>query len=87
MQHTVDSVALAPASATPLLAQQSILPLIAQDQAGVGLDQQPGRFLGPGPGVEPLRVHQWQEVRLAIALDPLLRVCRPEQFAPARHPR
>ena len=82
MHHSVDPGDVAPAARAALRAEQLLQPLVAEHQHGVGLDHQLGRFVGHAPGFELLRAQQVQEVLLAVALDPLIRMPRTEQLSP-----
>ena len=69
-----------PAAAAALGAEQFFEPLVAQHQHGVGIDDQLC-FFGIHPTLlELLRLQQMQVVLLTVALNPLLRMGRAEQF-------
>jgi hypothetical protein len=82
MRHPVDPGDMAPAAAAALRAEQLLQPFIAEHQHRIGLDHQLCPFVAHAPRLQLLRREQMQEILLAVALDPLLRVGRAEQLTP-----
>ncbi len=75
---------VAPVAAAALRTKKLFQPLVAEHQHRIGLDHQLCPFVAQAPRLQFLRREQMQEILLAIALYPLLRVGRAEQLPPLR---
>ncbi len=84
VQNPVDPGDMAPAAAAALRAEQLLQPFVAEHQHRIGLDHQLRPFVAHAPRLQLFRREQMQEILLAVALDPLLRVDRAEQLPPLR---
>ncbi len=78
VQHPVDPGDMAPAAAAALRAEQLLQPFIAEHQHRIGLNHQLRPFVAHAPRLQLLRREQMQEILLAVALYPLLRMGRAE---------
>ena len=82
--HPVTPGGMEPAALPALRAEQFLQLLVAQHQHAVRLDIQSDSLVGHAPRTELHRAQQVQEVLLAVALDPLIRVCWSVKLALAR---